>query len=140
MISTVVALALFMWMPPTESLQLPPPGPLPSRGECRFDGPGYFGVGLWGALHPPVLVKQVRPDTGSLPKGFRTGTVIFEARIDENGRVSSACVHRAVQKDVDSVALAALKLWKFRPARLRYSPYSAVPVMKLVAVKVEGKR
>jgi TonB family protein len=127
---SVLALALGLGQA-VQSPSMPPP-----HGGCKFDAPAFWGVGIGGLVQPPKAKTQVHPDTSSLPQDFNSDVVIFDARIDERGVVTSACVLRGVRADVDAAALAALKQWKFQPGYLRQPPKSAVPVVMTVTVNV----
>jgi hypothetical protein len=126
---TTLALAAGAPQPPRPSM--PPP-----QGDCRFDAPALWGVGIAGAVTPATVEKELRFGFSPAPGALDPDAVIFDARIDEKGKVTSACVLRGVRPDVDAAALAVLRQWTFRPARLKEPPHTAVPLVQTVAVKV----
>lgn len=44
------------------------------------------------------------------------GTIVLEALVDENGKVFAADVVESVNPDLDSLTLAAVRNWTFKPA------------------------
>jgi TonB family protein len=116
--------------------QAPRPSTPPPHGECRFDAPAFWGVGIDGLVTAARVEREVRLEFSPRPGAADFDAVIFDARINEQGQVTSACVLHSVQPDVDAAALTTLKRWSFRPARLKDAPHTAVPVVQTVAVKV----
>jgi hypothetical protein len=56
--------------------------------------------------------------------------------------VQTVCLLRGVREDVDDRATAAIRQWRFEPARLRHStpPLSAVPIVMTVTVRIGQQR
>lgn len=75
-------------------------------------------VGDW--VDAPVLIHRVDPKA----TGVR-GIVIVETIIDENGVVCDAAVLKGIDPATDAAAVAAVKQWRFTPARTKGH---AVPV------------
>ncbi len=106
----------------------PPTAPTAAGQRAGVAGGVVGGVpgGVRGAsvvpasqvAHRPVLVKHVDP---AYPKAARRegieGMVVVEAILGENGRIErGAKILRSVPM-LDEAALAAVKKWRFRPAR-----------------------
>jgi TonB family protein len=81
------------------------------------------------AIQPPVTVRQVLPLFPS--KDVPVGKGILEIIIDEAGLVESARIVQSVNKLYDSLALAATRDWKYKPAMLNSVP---VKFRKLVNI------
>jgi TonB family protein len=69
------------------------------------------------ALPLTMLVRRF-PPSAAWP-----GVVLLEVRVDGDGRVSDATVLRSAPP-FDAPARAAVKNWRFRPARVREKPAS----------------
>ena len=110
---------------PAQSLVNGRPAPLTSRSA----GAGAVRVG--GTIKPPTKVKDVRPAYPPDAQRSRiAGTVIIEATIDPNGRVSTAEVVASIPA-LDQAALDAVSQWEFTPTLL---DGKAVPVIMTVTV------
>ena len=74
----------------------------------------------------PVKVKNVQP---VYPKNAQDagvqGTVIIEARVGPDGRVTHTRIVRSVPL-LDEPALAAVRQWEFRPALLNGQPTAII--------------
>ena len=114
--------------------------PMPSRTlpACHIDAPSACRVGC--DADPPKKVVDVAPDFGGLDMRNVHGAAIVEILIDERGEVKEACLLRGVHEDGDVRVMAAIRRWRFEPARLRHSrpPGVAVPVVTTVTVRVGG--
>ena len=77
-------------------------------------------------VKPPKLVKKVDPvyPEEARKKGVQ-GTVILEAKIDENGRVMDTMVLRSVP-ELDQAAVEALKQWVYEPMVIEGKPMKAI--------------
>jgi protein TonB len=97
------------------------PGPV-SRGPVR----------LAAGIEPPRKIKDVRPvyPQGALSDQAR-GTVVIEAVVDTDGKVSDAKVIQSVPL-LDQSALDAVRQWEFVPSRL-----NGVPVAVIITVIVQ---
>ena len=98
--------------------------------SCRND-PDIGRVGFAGT--PPVLAKRVEPAVDSVPAGVH-GIVILELIVDREGIPCSVKVVRSVGAAADAAAIAAVKQWRFSPAKLDGKPW---PVAITVTVAVE---
>jgi TonB family protein len=79
-------------------------------------GPGG-GSRQPAASHPKVLTK-VNPDYPDVEKAERRqGVVVLALRVDTQGLVSDARVVRSLAPAFDEAALAAVRQWRFEPAR-----------------------
>ncbi len=68
---------------------------------------------------PPVPVRMVAPD---YPQELRregvAGVVMVSCTIDEKGDVQDASIEKSSNATFDRPALAAIRKWKFKPAKL----------------------
>ncbi|HYP15612.1 MAG TPA: energy transducer TonB [Opitutus sp.] len=72
---------------------------------------------------PPVPVRTVAPDyPSSLRSQGVSGVVMVKCTIDEQGNVSETEVTKSSNETFDKFATAALKKWKFKPARQDGTP------------------
>lgn len=89
-------------------------------------------VGNDHSVTPPQLLERVEP---LWPDDGISGIVIIETVVDANGRICDARVLRGLNQELDAIALAAVKQWRFRPALL-----DGVPRASVYAVSVAKKR
>ena len=70
------------------------------------------------ARENPVPVRTVAPE---YPRDLRSqgvsGLVMVKCTIDEQGNVSETAIAKSSNESFDKFAVAALKKWKFKPAR-----------------------
>jgi len=92
----------------------------PDLSQCPDD----FVAGVGGADQAPVLVHRVDPDFRGRP-GVR-GVVILETVIARSGDVCGVRVLRGLDPALDAAAIAAVRQWKFTPAKKRGEPVQAV--------------
>ncbi len=72
---------------------------------------------------PPVPVRTVAPDYPSeLRRDEVSGVVIVKCTIDVQGNVVEPSVEKSSNNAFDGPALAALKKWKFKPAKQDGAP------------------
>jgi len=96
------------------------PDTRPDLSQCPDD----FVAGVGGADQAPVLVHRADPNFSG---GARVaGVVILEAVITRSGDVCAARVLRGLDPAVDAAAMAAVRQWKFTPAKKRGAPVQAV--------------
>jgi TonB family protein len=72
-----------------------------------------------GGVDVPGKLSGEPPDLAGLDVRGVNGIEIAEIRIDEDGRVTDVCLKRGVREAVDERAVAAVKTWRFTPARLK---------------------
>jgi protein TonB len=71
----------------------------------------------------PVPVRTPPPDyPESMKRQGISGVVAVAIVIDETGVVTSAAVAKSTQSDFEAPALAAVKKWKFKPAKKDGTP------------------
>lgn len=120
--------------PPPESPPLPTPDldtladlpmilpegpPPPAPPEPGPDGP----VHVLGAIVPPEAVFAPRPEYPEAARRVgRAATVVLQATIDTEGRVTDLEILRGAPLGMTESALAAVRRWRFRPATLKGSP------------------
>jgi hypothetical protein len=106
----------------------PPACHVEARGACR----------LGCDADPPKKVFDVAPDLFGIDLAGLHGVEIAEILIDDHGDVKVVCLLRGVREDVDQRALAAIRHWRFEPARLRHStpPGVYVPVIMTVSLTI----
>ena len=74
---------------------------------------------------PPVPVRTVPPDYPSeLRRDGVSGVVMITCVIDEKGDVQDPTIEKSSNPSFNPSALAAVKKWKFKPARLDGAPVS----------------
>jgi protein TonB len=72
---------------------------------------------------PPVPVRTVPPDYPSeLRREGVSGLVMVKCNIDEKGDVTETIVEKSSNEAFDKPAIAAVKKWKFKPAKQDGSP------------------
>ncbi len=117
-------------------------GPGPGNGDCPGcpPGPGHGDGPVGPAAEPsvpvdpspihlsfgmtkPEVVHQVQPRYSEMArKAGVQGTVIVEAVIDEQGRVTNERLIRGLPMGLDQAALEAIQQWRFKPALLDGRP------------------
>jgi len=103
------------------------PVPLPAPAPPR-------PVRLHSGMTAPRKIVDVPPNYPEMALRTRVeGTVIIEATVDERGNVIEARVVKSIAL-LDAAALAAVRQWKFAPARLNSE---AVPVVMTVTVNFQ---
>ncbi len=79
---------------------------------------------------PPRIVRRAEPAYPSLAEG-RTGSVLLDVVIEENGVPRVVRVLRSLTWQFDEAAIAALEQWRFSPASQR-----GVPVKVRMSVEI----
>ena len=98
------------------TLVTPPPPPEPERRPTR----------MHSGINAPLRIHDVTPIYPALARASGVqGIVIIEATIDARGDVVSAKVLRSVPM-LDEAAIAAVRQWKYTPARLNGEPIAVV--------------
>jgi TonB family protein len=90
-------------------------------------------VGSDPTVVPPIIVRQDLPPFPGVITVSKQG--LIEIVIDENGDVESATIRAPVTPMYDVLALAATKLWRYRPASV---DGHAVKFRKFVQVNVSA--
>lgn len=84
-------------------------------------------------LAPAVLLTRVDPE---YPEPARRagveGTVILDATISETGQVTQIAVERGLPLGVTEVAVAAVRRWKYEPAKGRNGPVASHKAVRIV--------
>lgn len=82
---------------------------------------------------PPVPVRTVAPDYPTeLRRDGVSGVVMVKCTINERGDVVDPTVEKSSNNAFEQPAIAALKKWKFKPAKQDGSP---VPVKVSIPIK-----
>lgn len=102
-----------------------PPAPPPPSAPRIFTG-GESGIA------PPAVVNQTLPAFPGQVIIPRNGKL--EIVIDENGAVESAVMTASVSSNYDSMVLAAVKTWRYKPATLNGVP---VKFRKTVQINIK---
>jgi periplasmic protein TonB len=72
---------------------------------------------------PPVPVRTVAPDyPDELRREGVSGLVMVKVTIDEQGNVTETTVEKSSNAAFEKPAVAALKKWKFKPAKQDGAP------------------
>lgn len=67
---------------------------------------------------PPEATDQVQPNNpASAMKDHVEGTVVMKLWLDDAGNLTKVEVAKSLRKDLDEAAVAAVRQWKFKPAR-----------------------
>jgi TonB family protein len=84
-------------------------------------------------LEPALLVSKEDPE---YPVAARRagveGTVILDATIDETGQVTQVAVERGLPLGISEAAVAAVRHWKYKPARGRAGPVASHKAIRIV--------
>lgn len=99
---------------------------------CHIDAPSACRVGCHADVGKKVL--DVAPDLSGIDLAGLHGLEIAEILVDNRGAVKDVCLLRGVREDVDLRAVAAIRLWRFEPTRLRHSTPQGVPVPVVMTV------
>jgi protein TonB len=92
----------------------PPPPPPPARREP---------VRIGGQIREPSLVRRVEPVYHPLAvRASISGTVILEAIVDREGRVTEVRVLRSAHRLLDEAAVEAVRQWQYAPLVLNGIP------------------
>lgn len=74
---------------------------------------------------PPVPVRTVAPDyPDELRRDGVSGVVMVKCTIDEQGNVTEPTIEKSSNNAFEKPAIAALKKWKFKPAKQDGAPVS----------------
>jgi len=103
-------------------------GPLLVSVTPRDAGPETAEIGkeihkVGGEVKPPVLVRRV---DAKYPEKLRadkkSGIVVLQAVVDEQGVVGNPVVVRHSEPEFDAAALEAIRQWQYTPATLQGKP------------------
>jgi TonB family protein len=111
--------------PPLPAAPAPVPAPVVPKAPRIYTSTD-------GDVSPPVAVKQDLPAYPGQVVIPRQG--MLEVLIDENGLVEGAFMRISVSPNYDQLAVAAARLWRFRPATLNGAP---VKYRKAVQVTIK---
>jgi periplasmic protein TonB len=112
----------------------PPPAPAPEPAPAPPPVPAAPRVYTANdqAVVPPIVIRQELPPYPGQLVIPRQGMI--DVIIDENGVVQTATMTQSVTRQYDSLAIAAAKSWRYRPAML-----DGMPVKYRKAVQVSVK-
>ena len=89
---------------------IPPPPPPPAPPAPRAP------VRVGGQIQEPAVLRRGEPVYSPLAvQAHVTGTVILEAIVDADGRVTEVKVLRAAHRLLDAAAVAAVRQWRYSP-------------------------
>lgn len=112
------ALTGILWIALAAGAQTPA---APADEEVYQVGPG---------ITQPKVVQQVQPEHPT--KGFRiSGAVLIGLVVGSNGEPRDVHVVKSLEKEIDESAVAAVRKWRFEPARK-----DGVPVAVRVSVEI----
>src|ERR1019366_5412610 len=95
---------------------------------CSIDVRAACAVGCDADV--PKKIVDVAPALSQIDLAGLRGVEIVEILIDDGGNVKDVCLRRGVREDVDDRSVAAIRDWRFEPARLRHS----IPPGRIVAL------
>ena len=136
---------------PVSDLPLTGPGGSgPATGPPSDGGGGDFVVTLPGpavsnepiryvvGMTPPEVVSRVEPRYPASARMIRSeGTVVVEVVVETDGSTGDVRILRGISKALDEAAVAAIRQWRFRPARVEGNPVRAYHT---VTVRFELRR
>jgi protein TonB len=95
----------------------------PGAGGGTGGGPYRAGSGI----EPPRLLREVKATyTDDARRQGITGNVVLEIVVTREGNVDSVSVLRGLGAGLDQRAIAAVREWRFSPARRRGEPVDVV--------------
>jgi TonB family protein len=98
-------------------------GVLDLKAVKQFEGDAVRAV---GKIQPPKLVKTVKPVYPKIAKQSHVeGSVILEAKADEQGNVVETRVLRSIPL-LDQAAIDAVRQWKYEPMVIDGKPHQVV--------------
>lgn len=108
-----------------------------ASGLIHLDYPQQFGSCLDSKLPegipitPPVLIESTRAEPMCPPRSRivdLAGTVVLQARVDENGSVKEMCILHTNQPNVglEAAAEEAVRQWRYQPAMADGRPLAIV--------------
>jgi len=104
----------------TDSPDISPPPPSPPTIETNTAQPPPVRIG--GQVEPAQLIKQVVPVYPPMAKNARVqGVVVVDAIIQPSGKLTELKVLDGHPLLIDA-ALAALRQWRYKPAKLNGTP------------------
>lgn len=106
-----------VWSFPLQSPQLLPVKPASEKQ-----------TGAKERFSPPRLISSVQPNSHSVRKA---GSVVLDVHVAADGRVENAEVRAALDPELDQNALAAVRQWKFEPARRDGEPVAATTTIQI---------
>jgi hypothetical protein len=117
--------------PPLPVVAAPPPVPVAPVPPPPPAAPRIY-MGVEPNVVPPITLHQELPSFPGTPLVGKQG--LIEIVIDETGAVESAVMRTPVTPAYDSLALAAAKTWRYRPASA-----DGVPVKFRKAIQISVK-
>jgi TonB family protein len=110
-------------------LQSPQPLPVRTAGEKQ--------TGAQESFSPPRVISSVPPENGESAR--KPGSVVLDVQVAADGRVENAEVRDTLDPELDQNALAAVRQWKFEPARRDGEPVAATITVQ-ITYPVESAR
>jgi len=100
--------------------------------EYEAAHPGVLVVG--GEVSEPKIVHRVKPNWESVPreKRFQRGPIVVKSVITVGGAVRDPVVVSEPQPNLDPIFVAALKQWKYEPARKNGKPVAVFLVVTVM--------
>ncbi len=104
-----------------------------SPAEATPREPGGIGGTSEEVIEAPVLLSKVDPH---YPEAARRagveGTVVLDAIVGADGRVTDVAVLRGLPLGVSEAAVEAVRRWQYRPARGRAGPVASHKTVRVV--------
>jgi periplasmic protein TonB len=128
-------------LPPMQDSRGPGTGGGAGSGEGTGLGEGHgsgigdgSGGGMGGGVYrpgsgidPPSLLREVKPDyTEEARRRGVSGEVVMEIVVRRDGSVGDVRILQGLGYGLDGRAVAAVRQWRFAPARLRGTPVDVV--------------
>lgn len=99
----------------------------PGVGEGSGGGTGGGPYRPGSGVEPPRLLREVRADySDEARRANVTGEVVLEIVVRSNGTVGDVKVLRGLPMGLNDRAIAAVRQWRFAPARMKGTPVDVV--------------
>jgi protein TonB len=106
--------------------------PSPSGPSFNFEEVVERGdVPIGGDIQAPRKIRHVAPEYPAIAQQVRRqGTVVIDAIIGPDGRVTQATIRQSVQL-LDQAALAAVRQWVYTPTKLNGTPVAVIMTVEV---------
>lgn len=109
--------------------------PAPASAAAPRGAPTVYVAGDNRVVPPVVIHQELPPFPGVITIGKQG---VIEVVIDENGMVESAVMRVPVSPNYDALAVAATKLWRFKPAVANGVPVKFRKAVQ-ITVRAQGR-
>ena len=121
--------------PATTSGPAPTSAPAPAPRVASAEAPAVYVAGDNRVVPPVVIHQELPPFPGVITIGKQG---VIEVVIDENGMVESAVMRVPISPNYDALAIAATKLWRYKPAVANGAPVKFRKAVQ-ITVRAQGR-